>query len=239
MTLIEQNIISAVTIGLIIATMAYVKNSHLKALIYSLPIPITIALIATGGRVNITNIIGLLLLSLFLWSVWFLKERGVNIFTADIISALSYVLVGYFAVMFIKIPFYFGVLIYFIIWIIFIILYKNKRVAENIKQESKIKPEVKGVIVTGLAYILLSLKSFLSGIIVTFPFSGVFAVVEGKNMLETLASVFSRNSLAILAMFTTIYLLDKANLGIKISAGWIAYLIVLNIVTKFISFKKR
>lgn len=43
-----QNIIAALIIGLIIAVMAVIKNIQIKALVYSLPIPITAALIATG-----------------------------------------------------------------------------------------------------------------------------------------------------------------------------------------------
>ena len=238
MSILEQNVVSAIAIGLIIATMAYIKNSHLKALVYSLPIPITIALVATGGKVNITNIVGLFLLSLFLWFVWLLNDRGINVFVADIIAALSYVLGGYVVIKHINIPFYLGVFLYLVIWFSFLILYRNRVVIEKKKQDPKIKPEIKGVIVTVLAYFLLSLKTYLSGIIVTFPFSGVFAVIEGKHILETLASVFSRNSIAILMMFVTIYTLGKVNLGLKIIAGWIVYIIVLKLVINFIPFKK-
>jgi len=238
MSVFEQNVVSAIAIGLIIAVMAYIKNSHLKALVYSLPIPITIALIATGGKVNTTNIVGLFLLTLFLWFVWLLNEQGVNIFVADVVAAFSYVLVGYVAIQHIKIPFYLGVFIYFVIWICFVTLYRNRVAIEKKKQDPKINPGIKGVIVTILAYLLLSLKTYLSGIIVTFPFSGVFAVIEGKHILETLASVFSRNSIAILMMFITIYGLEKINLGLKISAGWIVYLIILKLVIKFIPFNK-
>lgn len=238
MSVLEQNVLSAMAIGLIIALMAHIKNSQLKALVYGLPIPITLALIATGGKVNITNIIGLLLLTLFLWSVWKLNDKGFNIYTADVLATFLYVLVGYIVIKHIKVPFYLGALTYLLAWFSFVILYRKKVAVEKPKQGPKIDPIVKGVIVTVLAYMLLGLRSNLSGIIVTFPFSGVFAVIEGENMLETLASAFTRNSISILAMFVTIYELENMSVGVKIIAGWTACLIVLMTVVKFMPLKR-
>jgi len=238
MTLIEQNILSAISIGLIIAVMASIKNSQLKATVYSLPIPITIALIATGGKVNITNIVGLFLITLFLWLVWILHERGLGIYASDVIAAVCYVAVGYAGVKYIKLPFYAGVFIYLVAWLVFILAYRNRVVSEKTRVSSKINPAVKGAIVTILAYILFSLKKYLAGIIVTFPFSGVFAVIESKHMLETLAGVFTRNSIAILMMFVTIYALGETNLVLRLAAGWAVYLVALKLVIKFAPLKK-
>jgi hypothetical protein len=239
MTLIEQNILSAISIGLIIAVMASIKNSQLKATIYSLPIPITIAIIATGVKVNITNVVGLFLITLFLWFVWFLHERGLNISASDVIAAVCYVIVGYAGVKYVKLSFYTGVSVYLVTWLTFILVYRNRVVPERKRTNSKIKPATKGVVVTLLAYVLFSLKNYLAGIIVTFPFSGVFAVIESKHMLETLAGVFTRNSIAILMMFVTIHALVGTNVGVKLIAGWAVYLVVLNLAIKLAPLKKK
>lgn len=232
MTDIELNIISASAIGLVILAMAVIKNGRLKAFVYSLPIPITVTLVATGGNVNANHPAGLLLASLFLWSVFVLNRSGkVNIFLSDIIAALCYIGVGYSLIQIINISFYWAALIYLILWLVFVFIYRPQNQKEDSQPASKISPIVKFIIVFIFAYVLLSLKSYLSSVIVTFPFSGVFAVVEGREILETLAATFARNSLAILAMFAVMYALDDIHLGMRIAASWGVYLIVLKIIT--------
>ena len=225
-----QNILSALIIGLIIAAIALVKNDRLKALIYSLPIPITATLIATGGEVNANHLIGLLLSNLFLWSVFLLNRRRVNIFLSDVIATLAYIGVGYVLIQNVSIPFYWGLLIYLVIWVLFLCLYRFRNVEAESSTASTIGAGGKFVIVSSFAFILLNLKNYLSSIIVTFPFSGVFAVVEGKNILEMLAVTFTRNSLAIAAMFAVLYILTDVPLGIRIAISWIVYLVVLKTV---------
>jgi hypothetical protein len=228
---LETNIISAIVIGIIIAVMASVASSKLKALIYSLPIPITVALIATGGDVNVTHIIGLVLITLFLWTVKTLYTRGVNIYVADVVATGLYIAGGYFAIGFFKMPFFVAVVLYAIGWAVFMTLYRNHPPSRKSKSNTTIRPIVKLPIVSLFAFILLNLKSYLSGIIVTFPFSGVFAVVEGRGILRTLAATFTRNSIAILMMFVTIYLFGSADLFLKLVAGWIVYIITLRAVS--------
>jgi len=229
------NIISAVSIGLIIFVMAQLKSGYLKAIIYSLPIPITVALFSTGGVVNETNIIGLFLLVLFLWSVSYLVKRGVTIYVADVVSAVLYVIVGYFAVTYIEISFAASLLVYAIAWLLFAVLYKHK-VQKSVVTKKKLQPITKFSVVTIMAFILFSLKGYLAGIVVTFPFSGVFAVVESKGTLRTLAATFTRNSIGILAMLATIFYLGDTNLVIKIAAGWASYLIVITIVSRIFKY---
>ena len=82
------NFVMAGVIALVILAIASVRDSRLKAIIYGLPIPITVALIATKSPVDTSHIIGLFLLCLFLWSVFYLYKRWqLPIFTADILRA--------------------------------------------------------------------------------------------------------------------------------------------------------
>lgn len=231
MTDFEQNIFSASIISLIIGAMAIIKSNQLKALIYSLPIPITVTLIATGGNVNANHAIGLLLASLFLWGVYVLNRRAnFNILLSDIIVTLAYIGVGYALTQTINISFYWSALIYLIIWLIFIFLYNPQYAKEDSQETAKISPIIKLVIVFLLAFLLFSLKNYLSSIIVTFPFSGVFAVVEGRQILKTLAATFARNSLAILAMFITLYFLKDIHPGARIAISWIVYFVILKLI---------
>ncbi len=56
-----------------------------------------------------------------------------------------------------------------------------------------------------LAIILLSLKAMLQGVVVLFPFSGIFTVVEMRDDLEVLASEFTKNSVSILSFLLIVY----------------------------------
>ncbi len=229
------NIISAIAIGLIIFTMSLLKRGHLKALVYSLPIPITIALVATNGHVNETNVIGLIILCLFLWATYWQVNRNVNIYLADILASLGYIVVGYVAISYIKIPFFAISLVYLAAWLLFVLLYKHT-VEKKAEAPAKIQPILKLPVVTLLAFVLLSLKSYLAGIVVTFPFSGVFAVVESRHTLRTLAAVFTRNSIAILGLFLVMHSLDSINLGLRILIGWLVYFAILIIAIKIVKY---
>ncbi len=237
MTDTALNLVSAVAIGLIIFIMSLLKAGYLKALVYSLPIPITIALVATDGHVNATNVIGLFILSIFLWAVHWLVKRGTNIYVADVIASVAYIIVGYLAVTYIHISFFASVLVYMGAWLVFVILYRHSTEGK-MKVAPAVKPIIKLPVVTTLAYILLSLKSYLAGIVVTFPFSGVFAVVESRHTLKTLAAVFTRNSIAILGLFVMMFYLDAMNLGVRILIGWVAYLAILWIVTRVVKYAR-
>lgn len=225
------SIIFALVIGAVITAITVVKNPRVKALIYSLPIPMTVALITTGGEVDGTHIMGVALVTAFLWLVMVLYVKGIHIIVADIVAALSYVAVGYVLVTFVSLPVYVVAIIYAVLWGLFAVLYKHPKAKKAQPSQPAVHPAYKFSAVSAMAFLLLSLKNVLSGVVVTFPFSGVFAVVETKHMLRELAVVFTRNSLGIVGFFVTIYALGELHLALKIAAGWAAYLIVLRLAS--------
>ena len=239
MNKIIYDIAFALVIGIVIAVIASVKSPRTKALIYSLPIPISLTLIATGGHVNTSHVIGLFLVTLFLWLVTFLKERGMNIVLSDIIAAVAYVGVGYVLIAFTKIPFYVEVIGYVVIWLVFVTFYRETKTRVSKRKTKRVNPLLKFPIVSAVAFTLLNLSSLLSGVIVTFPFSGVFAVIETQNVLRTLSATFSRNSLGLLIFFITFYVTNSLGLGWKLIIGWAVYIIALKLITTFVPFRTK
>ena len=71
----------------------------------------------------------------------------------------------------------------------------------------------------------------------TFPFSGVFAVIESRDSLRILAALFTRNSIAVLAMFITMHYLVDEQLVVRLLSGLVVYSIVLGLLMRFIKFK--
>jgi hypothetical protein len=89
----------------------------------------------------------------------------------------------------------------------------------------------KGPLVFVLAIVLLSFKAMLKGVVVLFPFSGIFTVIEMRDDLEVLASEFTKNSISILSFLLIVYVLS-ASIGfyLAIACGWIGCVITLKVV---------
>lgn len=218
-----ETAVYALAIASVIATMAAVPNPRLKAIIYALPIPITLVLISTGGAVNSSHVIGLLLITLFLWIVHFGYRLGLPILAADLLGTVVYVGAGWLLVTFTRPPFALAVALYACVWLGFCLVCRRGH-AGAAAEPSRVHPALKFAGVSLLAFGLLSVKNLLGGIIVTFPFSGVFAVVEGRSILGTMALKFTQNSIAILFLFVTVHLTGALALGWRLTAGWAVYL---------------
>jgi len=225
------NLAMAALIALVVLGMAAVKESRLKAVIYGLPLPITTALIATRVPVNTSHISGLFLLCCFLWSVFYLyTNKGLPILIADIFCAFAYIILGFLLIKQLTINFWQAVFLFTLFWLFYIWKYRPK----NEKGEkSKVYFLVKGSVIFIIAYILFSLRTILAGIVVTFPFSGVFAVIEAKKTLYTLAGEFAKNSLAILLFFIVVKF-SSEHMGFyqAIGLGWLFYLPALILLQK-------
>lgn len=229
------NLLMALIIAIIIGLIAKAKSDRAKNLIYSLPIPITLALIATRKDVEGSHVIGLFLLTGFLWLVCFLRSRGWPILIADVFAALTYATVGYFAVK----PVVSGHKVFLVLslgyalfWIAFMKLYQFK--APDKTAGKGINILAKGGLVFIIALGLLTAKDALQGVVVTFPFSGVFAVVEMRHKLESLAADWTRNSLAVVFFFTAIHFLAvSCGTHIAIALGWVVYFFTLKAIRKY------
>ncbi len=226
------NLVSALMIGVIIGFMASIHDPKLKAMVYSLPFPATIALIATHGNVTSNVIIGLYLLNGYLWAVYILKNSfKINVLIADILSAIMYIAIGYLLIHSLHVSFVTICISYSVIWLLAVVLLHRHPIAEAVSPRSAIPPYQKATSTFLISTVLFGLKDSLAGIVVSFPFSGVFAVIEAKNYLATLARIFLRNSIAILALFITIHALHSFSiLAVRLLVGWLAYLIVLKLV---------
>jgi hypothetical protein len=228
------NLLSAVSIGIIIGLMARVHDARTKALIYSLPIPITIALIATNGIVTTSNIIGLALICGFIYLTYILHTiMRLHIIVSDVASAAAYIGIGYLLIKTFHISFLTSVITYLVLWLIGMFLLRNHQVVENPRHPSAISPLTKTGVTTVVGFIMFSLKNVLSGIVVTFPYSGVFAVIETRSNLQIMSRIIFRNSAAILGLFVTLFLLqDRLSLVFRLLIAWIIFIGILNLVQR-------
>jgi hypothetical protein len=228
------NLLSALAIGIIIGWMARIPNVRLKAAIYTLPIPISIALLATHPRINSSEIIGLLLVCGFIWLTKLLHETfRITLLLADVLAAMLYVAVGYIFIRLVHVNFPTALTIYITFWLVLIRLFRKHPSEEKSVKPSTISPLTKGTGTTLISFIMFSLKDALAGIVVTFPFSGVFAVAETKGQLGVFFRVVVRNSLAIIGLFVSMYALQiHLNLIVNLTIGWAVYFVILKLVQR-------
>ncbi len=224
---ITLNAISAITIGGVIVAMAVTKNSVAKAIIYGLPVPVTVLLIATGAVVTVHHIFGLFLLNLFLWTVWFSYRRWHNIYLADALGAVVYVALGYVLINFAQVSFAAIAAAFVVAWLAFALRFRARLVDVTPRSGPAIPLGLKFAVTASLVFGMMSLKSLFGGLIVTFPFAGVFAVIEGEKILKVMAVTFGQNSLALLLLLLAIRASDGQALGWRIALGWAAYLLAL------------
>lgn len=197
----------AILIGGVIGWMTLIKDPKTKALVYSLPLPIVFAYLATGSPISSLNIVGLSLVLVFLWSAYYFHSvLKWNIFISDILSATVYMALGFGAVYGLPaVAFEAVIFIYMLLWICFCLLYRPVDTFHASATSDRIHPSIKFTGATILSFVLLRAKSLLAEIIVTFPFSGVFAVIESRRSLATQAAIVTRNSPAVLAMFAVLH----------------------------------
>jgi len=226
-------IVMAIALAVIIVLISIVKNPIIKSLIYGLPFPATLALIATQKDVDGTHVIGLFLLVVFLWSAHWFKKATTSVLLADGLATAIYVGLGYFLVNSlpeIKNQTALLSMFYVVLWLVFVLFYKSKPVQKK-PPIQKMHVLKKGPLVFVLAIILLSFKEMLKGVVVLFPFSGIFTVVEMRDDLEVLASEFTKNSLSILSFLIIVYA-SATTIGFypAIACGWIGCTITLKAV---------
>ena len=224
------NIASAAAIAAVIVTMSVLRNPAVKALVYSLPLPLSIALLATGGHVGGSNVAGLGLLVGFLWLVRLVYGWTGSIAVADLLGAGAYVGLGWWVSRFHP-EFAVSATVFGLLWLIFASM--PRPLPAVVATLSPVDVRAKGVVVFGLSLLLLSARSLLAGAVVTFPYSGVFAVVEVRDNLEQLAAVFTRNSIAMLSLLAAMRATQPSvGLWAALAIGWLVYLPVLAAVRR-------
>lgn len=223
------NLISALVICGVISVMARLRSDKAKSLVYSLPIPITVALLATGSHITGLTFVGILLANLFLWGIYYLYQMlKLPILLADIMMAGSYILVGYLLSKVVIVPVAVAIITYPALWIIVMFVAVRQPPMTRAPTVAPLSLWIKAPIVFGVAYLLFTAKDYLPGVITLFPFTGVFAVYEGKDLLKTLALIFSRNSIAIWAFLAADHFLIVAmGQWLALLASWTVYSVVL------------
>jgi hypothetical protein len=205
--------------------LSYLYRPKLKALMLSLPIPFTVAVLALGEPMNATNVLALDLLLLFTNGVRVLYIRfKINIIFAIIIAALAYCLLGtWLSGILPRTPLVFWVSVGATL-VLAVFLYVKMPHKQEPGHRTPLPLYAKLPVVIAVVILLVIIKSNLQGFMTAFPMVGVIAAYEARKSLWAICRQIPVVMIAILAMIVTCYLLQKYySLGISLAVSWIFF----------------
>ncbi|MET7376875.1 hypothetical protein [Micromonospora arida] len=231
----------------VVWAVSVIRSVRLRALVYSLPLPMTLALVSTDYRVDGAQLLGVLGLNLFFvtvavthhqlrWPILLADGAGIGVYVA--LSA------GLLAV---PVPFEAALAGMLVLWLAAMLLLRRRARSHAstpaagrpaavgseaaVETSSDVRPEglpalLKLVVIFVGAILTALLGAVLRGMVVTFPYSGVLVAVEARRELREFSRHFARNSLALVGFLTAYHYLQDVSSALALGAGWVAFALV-------------
>ncbi|MFY1616509.1 hypothetical protein [Micromonospora sp. WMMD736] len=214
----------------VVWAVSVIRSVRLRALVYSLPLPMTLALVTTGYDVDGGQVLGVLGLNLFFVTVALTHRRlRWPILLADGAGIAVYVALsaGLVAV---DVPFEAALAGTLLLWLAAMLLRRRRA--------RPVTGTADGSAATGLPVLLKLVVIFVGAIltallgtvlremVVTFPYSGVLVAVEARHQLSEFTGHFTRNSLALVAFLAAYHYVQDVSTAGALGAGWVAFAVV-------------
>ncbi|MET8366160.1 hypothetical protein ABZU53_21620 [Micromonospora sp. NPDC005194] len=240
----------------VVWAVSVIRSVRLRALVYSLPLPMTLALVSTPYGVGGAQVLGVLGLNLFFVTVAVTHQRlRWPILLADGAGIAVYVALsaGLLAV---DIPFEEALGATLVLWLAAMLLLRRRartRVASataageadaaaagpaaagdadsRAETPAEGRPDglpalLKLLVIFVGAILTAVLGAVLRGMVVTFPYSGVLVAVEARRQLVEFSGHFARNSLALVGFLTAYHYLQDVSSAVAVGSGWAAFAVV-------------
>jgi hypothetical protein len=228
----------ALAVTAVVWAVSLVRSVRLRALVYSLPLPMSLALLAGDGRVDGAQVLGVGLLVGFFAVVAAVHERlGGHILLADAAGVLGYVGGAALVARAGPIPLLPALAAAGPAWLAVVLAARAgagraaARPAPRADEPGVRRPgAVLGrlVLVLCAALLMVPLGGVLSGLVVTFPYAGVLVAVEARRHLGDFTRHVARTSLALVAFLAGYGLARDWSAGpggvwAGLAAGWAAF----------------
>ncbi|MCM0679043.1 hypothetical protein NCC78_30890, partial [Micromonospora phytophila] len=219
----------------VVWAVSLIRSVRLRAFVYSLPLPMTLALVTTGHRVDGAQLLGVLGLNLFFVTVALTHRRlRWPILLADVAGIAAYVALSA-GLLALPVPFEPALAGTVALWLLAMLALRRRArtVAaadpppggaepvdarrDSLPAPAKLLVIFVGAVLTGL------LGQLLRGMVVTFPYSGVLVAVEARRQLVEFSRHFARNSLALVGFLTGYHYLQDVSPAVALAAGWGAF----------------
>lgn len=206
-----------------------IQRPQLKAFFLVLPFPFALAVLALGQPINVTNVMGLIVLLAYTYGVkLFHRQFHLPIVWAIFLSALGYCIVGAFLAGIIpKTNNAFLVVSVAVCVLASILHYAIPHVSEpNYQSSLPVWKKFTAIVVVLLVLVLIKLQ--LQGFMTVFPMMGVIIAYEARLSLYTVCRHIPVAMLTLAPMIVVIRVLqDRIGLEGALAAGLIVYLMVL------------
>ncbi|MFU8875071.1 hypothetical protein [Micromonospora sp. SL4-19] len=233
-------------VTVVVWAVSVIRSVRVRAFVYSLPLPMTLALVTTGHRVDGAQLLGVVGLNLFFVAVAVTHRRlRWPILLADAAGIAAYVALSA-GVLAVPAPFEVSLVATVALWAATMaVLALRARAAarrapapagppgsdgepapaadarrDGLAAPVKLVVIFVGAVLTGL------LGELLRGMVVTFPYSGVLVAVEARRQLADFSRHFARNSLALVGFLTAYHYLQDASPVVALAAAWAAFALV-------------
>ncbi|MFE9690763.1 hypothetical protein [Micromonospora sp. NPDC005806] len=225
----------------VVWAVSVIRSVRVRAFVYSLPLPMTLALVTTGHRVDGAQLLGVVGLNLFFVTVAVAYRRlRWPILLADLAGVAAYVALSA-AVLAVRVPFEAALAGTVALWALTMVLLLRRRAAaapapgesgaaggagsdepadarrDGLAAPARLVVIFVGAVLTGL------LGEVLRGMVVTFPYSGVLVAVEARRQLADFSRHFARNSLALIGFLAAHHYLQDTSAAVALAGGWAAF----------------
>ena len=225
------DILLLVVVSLMATAIAYIHNAHAKALLLMLPIPFSLASLSLGRPVDITNVLGLLLLYAFAQGARILYlKRSVNIVAAIAVSAAAYCLAGWgLALVVPKGAAAFWVAAAMVLATGVAVHFAFHDVDEP-GHRSALPIWLKLPVILLVVAALVLIKNSLQGFMTLFPMVTVIGIYESRHSLATTCRKVGALMCVMLPMLIVMRVSQErfgVGIGASLLLGWVAYLACL------------
>lgn len=231
----------------VVWAISLIRSVRLRALVYSLPVPMTLALATTGFRVDGAQVLGVVALNVFFLTVSVLHHRlGWHILVADLLGVAAYLLLSAVLLRVGPVPFAGALAGTLAGWLGAMLVLRRgpppgpprpvgasggaERAGDagrtgNAGREA-LAPPVKLLVILCGALSTVLLGDLLRQMVVTFPYSGVLVAVEARRDLPEFTRHFARNSLGLVAFVAGFHWLQDQSRPVALGGAWMAFALV-------------
>ncbi|WP_101254695.1 hypothetical protein [Streptomyces barkulensis] len=210
-------------VTLTVWSVSMIRSVRWRALVYSLPIPITVVLLVNPVRVDGGQLLGVVALNVFFAVIALLHTRwGWHIALADLAGVLVYIALGRAIALFGPVPLAPVLVVVCAAWAVAVVLLPPAP-GPAPEPPSRAGPLVKLGTAAGGSMVMVAAGQYLKGLVVTFPYSGVLTAIETRHDLVRFARHFTRNSISLVAFFTAYQMVQQQGRPAALAAGWLVH----------------
>ncbi|MFK3985683.1 hypothetical protein ACI2K4_35640 [Micromonospora sp. NPDC050397] len=202
-----------------------IRSVRWRAFVYSLPLPMTVALVGSNHPVDGTQLLGVVGLNLFFLTVTVGYLRlGLPILLADALGLGVYLVLS--AALLRIGPLAFGPTLVGVLglWLV-VTVWLRRRAGPAPPRPSRqpLPAPLRLLVVLAGSTVTVLLGEQLRGMVVTFPYSGVLVAIESRHDLAEFSRHFAGNSLGLVGFLAGYHWLADGTQTLALAGAWTGY----------------